>query len=79
MGKYISLGQFNRNYFFILGSISTKFILTFISGFTPNLSPNSPIFLFGIKSNLFTHPLIKNCIQYFSISLGGMYNTWIYL
>ena len=78
MGKYISLGQFNRNYFFILGSISTKFILTFISGFTPNLSPNSPIFLFGIKSNLFTHPLIKNCIQYFSISLGGIILGFIY-
>ena len=78
MGTFISLGQFNRNYFFILGSILTKFILAFISGFTPNLSPNDPIFLFGIKTNLFIQPLIKNCIQYFSIASGSIILGYYY-
>ena len=32
MGKYISIGQFNKYYFFILGSISVKFFITLIIG-----------------------------------------------
>ena len=72
MGKYISFGQLNKNYLFILGSISVRFIITFIIGLTPNLSPNDPIYLLGFKSNIFSHPIITYCIQYLSIGLGGL-------
>ena len=53
MAKYISLGRFNKKYFFILGSIIVRIIVTFISGFTPYLTPNNPIFIFGFNSNFF--------------------------
>ena len=72
MGKYISIGQFNKYYFFILGSISVKFFITFIIGFSPSLTPNKTIFLLRFNPNLLSHPFIKNIIQYFGIGLGGL-------
>ena len=72
MGKYISIGQFNKYYFFILGSISVKFFITFIIGFFPTLTPNKPIFLLGFSPKILSHPVIKNTIQYFGIGLGGL-------
>ena len=78
MAKYFSIGQFNKYYLFILGSITIRIIISFISGFTPYLSPNDPIFLLGFKSYLFSHPLIMNCFQYFSIAFGGIILSFIY-
>jgi len=72
MAKYISFGQFNKKYFFILGSITVRIIVTFISGFTPYLTPNNTIYIFGFKSYFFSHPLITYCLQYFSLCLGGI-------
>ena len=72
MAKYISFGQFNKKYFFILGSITVRIIVTFISGFTPYLTPNNTIYIFGFKSYFFSHPLITYCFQYFSLCLGGI-------
>ena len=72
MVKYISFGQFNKKYFFILGSITVRIIMLFISGLTPYLTPNNTIYLFGFKSNFISHPLIAYCFQYFSIALGGV-------
>ena len=72
MAKYITLGQFNKKYFFILGTIIVRIIVTFISGFTPYLTPNKPIFIFGFNSNFFSHPIISYCFQYISLCLGGI-------
>jgi mannose/fructose/N-acetylgalactosamine-specific phosphotransferase system component IIC len=78
MGKYFSIGHFNKYYFFILGSITIRIIIGFMQGFTPYLSPNDTIFLLGFKSNLFSHPLISNCFQYFAIAFGGIILDFIY-
>jgi len=78
MLEYISLGQFNKYYFFIFGSIAVKFIITFISGFSPCLTPNNSIYLFGFKPFFFSHPLFTYCIQYFSMILGGIILNLIY-
>ena len=73
MGKYISFGKFNKYYFFILGSITVRFIIIFITGFTPYLSPNDTVYIFGFKSfKIFSHPLLTNCFQYFATGLGGL-------
>ena len=72
MGGYVSLGHFDKKYFYILGSISVKMINSFIFGFTPYLTPNKSVFIFGFRSNFFSHPLIAYCFQYFSIFLGGL-------
>ena len=72
MAKYISFGQFNKKYFFILGSLIVRIIITFITGFTPYLTPRKTIYIFGFKSNFFSHPLITYCFQYFSLCLGGI-------
>ena len=78
MFEYISIGQFNKYYFFIFGSIAVKFIITFISGFSPCLTPNNSIYLFGFKPFFFSHPLFTYCIQYFSMILGGIILNLIY-
>ena len=67
MGRFISI---NKYYFLILGSILIKFLNTFITGFYPTL--NNPLFLFGFRPNLLSHPLVKNTFQYFGIILGGL-------
>ena len=72
MAKYISLGKFNRKYFFILGSIIVRIILLFISGLSPYIAPNETYYLLGIKSQIFSHPLLSYCFQYFFIFLGGL-------
>ena len=72
MAKYISFGQCNKKYFFILGSLIVRIIITFITGFTPYLTPNNTFFIFGFKSNFFSHPVISLCFQYFSLIIGGL-------
>ena len=72
MAGYITLGRFNKRYFFILGSIIVRVILSFISGFTPYLTPNNTIFIFGFNSNFFSHPIISYVFQYISLFLGGL-------
>ena len=72
MTKYISFGQFNKKYFYILGSLIVRIIITFIIGFTPSLTPGKTLYIFGFRSNLFSHPLITYCFQYFSLCLGGI-------
>ena len=72
MAKYISFGQFNKKYFFILGSLIVRTIISFITGFTPYLTPSDTIYIFGFRSNFFSHPLITYCFQYFSLCLGGI-------
>ena len=78
MCKYISFGEFNKNYFFILGSIAIKFIRCFIYGYTPILEPNKTIYILGFKSQFFSHPLISYCFQYFSLIIGGIILQIIY-
>ena len=78
MAKYISFGQFNKKYFFILGDITVRIIMTFITGFTPYLTPNDTIYIFGFKSYFFSHPLITYCFQYFSLCLGGIILQFIF-
>ena len=71
MGRYISIGNFNKHYFYILLSIISKFIGTFITGFYPTLS-SEPIYLFGIKIQILSHPIFRCVIQYFGIMIGGI-------
>ena len=78
MAKYISLGRFNKKYFFILGSIIVRIIVTFISGFTPYLTPNNPIFIFGFNSNFFSHPIVSYCFQYISLCIGGIILEFVF-
>ena len=72
MAKYISFGQFDKKYFFILGSITVRIIMTFITGFTPSLTPRKTLYLFGFSSYFFSHPIITQCFQFFSLCLGGL-------
>ena len=78
MAKYISIGQFNKYYFFILGSILVKLLNTFITGFFPSLTPNNPVFLFGFQPFLLSHPYIKYTFQYLGIGLGGLISQIIF-
>ena len=78
MVKYISFGQFNKNSFFILGSVVVKFIINFIYGFTPDLVQNNTIYIFGFKSFIFSHYLFTNCLKYSSMILGGIISHFIY-
>ena len=78
MDKYISFGQFNKKYFFILGSLIVRIIITFIYGFTPYLTPKNTIYIFGFKSNFFSHPMLSYCFQYFSLILGGLILAFIF-
>ena len=68
MSKFISFGQFNKKYFFILGSL----IVRIITIFTPYLIPKNTIYFLGFKSNFLSHPMITYCFQYFSLCLGGI-------
>ena len=79
MEKYISLGKFNKNYFFILGSISVNLLITFIIGFYPSLSPKNPIYLFGFTPIFLSHPIFKQIFKYFGIGLGGLILNSIFL
>ena len=78
MCEFISFGEFNKKYFFILGSITVRLIIIFIYGVTPYLTPNDTIYIFGFKSSFFSHPLISYCFQYFSMILGGIILHIIY-
>ena len=72
MAKYFSFGQFNKRYFFILGSITVRIIISFITGLTPSLTPNNTLFIFGFRPNFFSHPILSYCFQYLSLCLGGL-------
>ena len=76
--RYITLGEFNKKYFLILGSIIVKFIVTFINGFTPSLTLNTTYFIFGYKPFFIFHPILTMCFQYFAICLGGLIIKIIY-
>ena len=78
MSKYISFGQFNKKYFFILGTLAVRIIITFIRGFTPSLAPKNTIYMFGFRSNFLSHPMITYCFQYFSLCLGGIISELIF-
>ena len=78
MCKYISFGKCNRNYYYILGSIVVKFIRCFIYGYTPILTPNNTIYIFGFKSQFFSRPIISYCFQYFSMIIGSIILQIIY-
>ena len=78
MGKYISIGLFNKYYYFILGSITVKFLITFSIGLRPVLTPNKPFFLFGFKPVLLKHPIIRKILEYFGIGLGGIILDYIF-
>ena len=78
MCEFISFGEFNKKYFFILGSITVRLIIIFIYGVTPYLTPNDTIYIFGFESSFFSHPLISYCFQYFSMILGGIILHIIY-
>ena len=75
---YISIGQFNKYYFIILGSIIVKLLNTFITGFFPSLTPNNPVFLFGFQPSLLSHPFIKYSFEYLGIGLGGLISQIIF-
>ena len=76
--KYIRFGRFNKKYFFILGSILVKYLLSFIRGFTPYLTPTTTYYIFNYKPFFISHPLFTLCLQYFSICLGGVILELIY-
>ena len=78
MGSFISIGQFNKYYFFILGSILVKLLNTFITGFFPSLTPNNPVFLLGFQPSFLSHPFIKYTFQYLGIGLGGLISEFIF-
>ena len=78
MGNYVSIGQFNKNYLFIIGAISFRIIVEFITGFTPYLTPNDSFYLFGFKSNFVSRPFVKSCFEYFSIAIGGLILRYFY-
>jgi len=78
MGSFISIGQFNKYYFFILGSILVKLLNTFITGFFPSLTPNNPVFLLGFQPSFLSHPFIKYTFQYLGIGLGGLISHYIF-
>ena len=76
--KYIRFGRFNKKYFFILGSILVRYLLSFIRGFTPYLTPTTTYYIFNYKPFFIFHPFLTLCLQYFSICLGGVILELIY-
>ena len=59
MCKYISLGKFNKNYFFVLGSISVRLLKNFINGFSQDTTPPKKLYLFN-RQSFFNFLLKKN-------------------
>ena len=78
MCKYISLGKFNKNYFFVLGSISVRLLRNFINGFSQDITPPKKLYLFNRQSFFIPHPLFKEFLQYFTIGLIGFILEMIY-
>ena len=74
--KYITIGEFNKNYFFLLGSVLVKLIKHFIKGFKTRLK--SPIYLFNHQPFFTRHPFLMEFLQYFSFSLIGFILEMIY-
>ena len=78
MAKYITLGKFNKNYFFLLGSILVRIFKLFINGFKPGLKDHGKIYLFNHEPFFVSHPLFKKMLQYFSLTLIGFILDIIY-
>ena len=78
MTKYITLGKFNKNYFFLLGAILIRTFKKFIKGFKPGLKDFGKIYLFNHEPFFVRHPLLKKILQYFSYALIGFILDKIY-
>ena len=78
MVKYITIGKFNKNYFFLLGSVSVRLIKLFINGFKPGLKNFGKIYLFNHPPFFTRHPLFIEFLQYFLFALIGFILEMIY-
>ena len=79
MAKYITLGKFNKNYFFLLGAVVVRLVKVFINGFKPSLQEEKRIYyLFNHKPFFSSHPLFREFLQYFSYALIGFILEMIY-
>ena len=78
MAKYITLGKFNKNYFFLLGAVVVRLVKVFINGFKPSLKEKERIYLFNHKPFFSPHPLLRQFLQYFSYALIGFILEMIY-
>ena len=82
MAKYITLGKFNKNYFFLLGAVVVRLVKVFINGFKPSLQEEKKeekrIYLFNHKPFFSSHPLFREFLQYFSYALIGFILEMIY-
>ena len=78
MVKYITIGKFNKNYFFLLGSVLVKLIKLFIKGFKPGIKKFDRIYLFKRKPFFSRHPLFTEFLNYFSYALIGFVLEMIY-
>ena len=76
MVKYITLGKFNKYYFFLLGSVAVRIIKVFIIGFKTSL--NNQIYLFKHKPFFIRHPFFMEFLQYFFFALIGFILEMIY-
>ena len=65
MAKYITLGKFNKNYFFLLGSILVRIFKLFINGFKPGLKDHGKIYLFNHEFFLLVIPYLRRCYNIF--------------
>ena len=78
MVKCITIGKFNKNYFFLLGSVLVRLIKSLINGFNPGLVNFRPIYLFNHKPFFSRHPFFTQFLQYFSFALIGFILEKIY-
>ena len=77
MVKYITMGKFNKNYFFLLGSVLVRLIKAFINGFKLAVKEKK-IYLFNYQPFFIKHPFFKKSLQYFSFVLFGLILELIY-
>ena len=78
MVKYITIGKFNKNYFFLLGSVLVRLLKNFINGFKPGLKDFDRIYMFNHKPFFSRHPFFKEFLQYFSLALIGFILEMVY-
>ena len=78
MVKCITIGKFNKNYFFLLGSVLVRLIKSFINGFKPGLKDFDRIYMFNHKPFFSRHPFFTQFLQYFSFALIGFILEMIY-
>ena len=78
MVKYITIGKFNKNYLFLLGSVLVRLLKNFISGYKPGLKKFDRIYMFNHKPFFSRHPFFKQFLKYFSFALIGFVLEMIY-